>query len=130
MLKRRPGPVSRRRLCQVLIFAATLALVWLASLLLHEVGHGLTAQILGGQFARLHVILTYVTLPEFLGLPHYLFLGGSKPEPVDNAELLGCPRWAFITAVVLISAAMTWGLIAYLEHTRKPSHDRRQGNGS
>ena len=74
-------------------------------------------------------MLTYVTLPAFLGLPHYLVLGGSKPEPVDNAALLGCPRWAFIAGVVLISAAMTWGLIAYLQSTRKPSHYRRLQNG-
>lgn len=183
-------------------FLLILALVWTASLILHELGHGLTAQALGGNFTWLRVwpgievwpspgrpvegdwgtaimrlayttgpgwgpdswqdgvvslmgsgtnlllaalalrclwwfrprgwlrlllvaqalmfadLLLYCTLPEFLGLPHYLVFGGSSIEPVDGAEVLGCPRGVFIGLAVLLSALMTWALVAYLRRGR------------
>jgi hypothetical protein len=193
---------TKRSLFAVLVFFLTLALVWTASLLLHELGHGLTAQALGGKVVRLRVwpgievwpspgqpvegewgtaiarlayttgqgwagegwqdgvvslmgsgtnlllaalalgslwlfrprgwlrllliaqalmfadLLLYCTLPEFLGLPHYLVFGGSSTEPVDGAASLGCPRWAFILLAVLVSGLMIWGLVAYLKRNR------------
>ena len=210
---RSPG----RRLLTVVAFLVTLAVVWTASLILHEVGHGLAAQALGGQIAWLRVwpgvevwpspgqpsegpggsaiarlgyttgqdwgtdswqdgvvglmgsganlllaalalgglwlfrprglsrtsylftwrevrgwprlvlmaqalmfadLLLYCTLPEFWGLPHYLVFGGSHAEPLDSAELLGCPRWALILLALLASALMTWGLVAYVRRGR------------
>jgi hypothetical protein len=63
-------------------------------------------------------ILLYSTVPELFGLPHYFVCGGSKPEPVDGAELLGCPRHLFVILIVLVSALMGWGLIAYLARRR------------
>jgi len=191
-----------RRLLTAVAFLVTLALVWTASLVLHEMGHGLTAQALGGQIVWLRVwpgleiwpapgqpsegpwgtaimrlgyttgqdwgtdswqdgvvglmgsganlllaalaigslwlfrprgwprlllmaqalmfadLLLYCTLPEFWGLPHYLVFGGDHAEPLDNAELLGCPRWAFILLAVLASALMTWGLVGYARRDR------------
>lgn len=191
---RSPG----RRLRTLAIFLVTLALVWTASLILHEVGHGLTAQLLGGKVIWLRIwpgveiwpslgqvaespwgsaiarlayttgrnwtaggwqvgmvalmgsvtnllltalalgslwlfrprgwlrlllvaealmfadLLLYCALPEFLGLPHYLVFGGSAAEPLDGAELLDCPRWAFVALSALVSGMMAWGLVAYL----------------
>jgi hypothetical protein len=49
-----------------------------------------------------------------IGLPHYLVFGGSVAEPLDAAELLGCPRWAFVALSQLVSALMAWGLVEYL----------------
>jgi hypothetical protein len=63
-------------------------------------------------------ILFYSTVPELFGLPHYFVFGGSKPEPVDGAELLGCPRHLFVILIVLVSALMAWGLVAYLLRRR------------
>ena len=40
---------------KLVVFLITLTLVWLASLLLHELGHGLTAQALGGSIVWLRV---------------------------------------------------------------------------
>ena len=194
-----------RRLRTIAIFLLTLALVWAASLVLHELGHGLTAQALGGRILSLGVwpgvelwpapgqpaegpwgtaiarlayatgpgwgegswqiglvrlmgsvtnlllatlalgslwlfrprgwlrlfliaqalmfadLLLYCTLPEFWGLPHYLVFGGSHAEPLDGAELLGCPRWAFIALSLLLSALMAWGLVAYARRGREHS---------
>jgi hypothetical protein len=193
----------RTWLPKAIAFTVTLTLVWTASLVLHELGHGLTAQALGGDFAWLCVwpgievwpspgkpvegewgtaimrlayttgpgwgsdswqdgvvslmgsgtnlllaavalgslwlfrpqgwlrlllmaqalmfadLLLYCTLPEFLGLPHYLVFGGSSTEPVDGAEALGCPRAVFIALTVLLSALMTWALVAYLRRDRR-----------
>jgi hypothetical protein len=197
----------RSWLIPAVVFLVTLALVWTASLLLHELGHGLTARVLGGNIAWLRVwpgieawpspgqavegewgtaimrlaytrgpgwgtdgwrdgvvrlmgsgtnlllaalalgslwlfrprgwlrllliaqalmfadLLLYCTLPEFLGLPHYLVFGGSIAEPVDGAASLGCPRWGFILFAVLVSALMMWGLVAYVRRERM--RDRR-----
>jgi hypothetical protein len=47
-------PVGRR-LLTITVFLVTLILAWALSLILHELGHGLTAQLLGGQIAWLRV---------------------------------------------------------------------------
>lgn len=195
-------PVGRWLLI-LAVFLVTLALVWAASLVLHEVGHGLAAEAVGGDVIWLRVwpgievwpavgqpvegawgtaiarlafttgtgwgpdswqdgvislmgsgtnlilaalalgglwlfrprgwlrlllvaqvlmfadLLLYCTLPEFLGLPHYLVFGGSSSEPVDGAAMLGCPRWVFIALTALVSALMAWGLVAYLRRERR-----------
>ncbi|HSR31700.1 MAG TPA: hypothetical protein VLY63_14125 [Anaerolineae bacterium] len=201
------GRSAGRRLLTLTVFLATLAVVWIASLILHEVGHGLTAQALGGEIVWLCVwpgvevwpspgqpsegpwgtaiarlayapgegweedgwqvgvvrvmgsvttlllaglalgslwlfrlqgwlrlfllaqafmfadLLLYCTLPEFFGLPHYLVFGGSVAEPLDGAELLGCPRWVFMLFAGLASGLVTWGLVAYSRRGRV--RDRR-----
>lgn len=74
---------------------------WAASLLLAE--------------ALMYIdILLYATLPEWFGWPHWFFFGGRWPEPVDGAEMLGCPRGLFVILVLLVSGLMTWGVIAYV----------------
>jgi hypothetical protein len=190
-----------RRLRTIAAFMITLVLVWIVASVLHEVAHGLTAEIVGGEFLWICVwpgvqiyphlgqpyegewgtaiaktsyaitedwagwqdglvllmgsgvnlllaalalgslwlfrprgwlrtlliaetlmiedILLYVLLPELFGLRHYAIFGGSKPEPVNGAELLGCPRPAFVVLTVIVSALMLWGLIAYLRRNRK-----------
>ena len=199
-------PISNSRSRTTIVFLVVLGLVWAVSLFVHELGHGLTAQILGGRVTRLNVwpgiqvwphpgqrcegewgtaiaslayaydqswgedggwqdplvgvmgsginlllaalalgslwrfhpqgwlrrlliaeslmfvdMLFYVLLPELFGLPHYVILGGSRPEPIDNAERLGCPRWGFILLTVLVSALMVWGLVAYVRRHRAQS---------
>lgn len=201
-----------RRLLTAAAFLVTLALVWVASLILHEVGHGLTAQALGGQVNWLRVrpgievwplpgqrskgpwgdtaiaavgyttgpdwgpgswqdgvvgimgsgsnlllaalalgslwlfrprgwlrlllmaqalmfadLLLYCTLPEFFGLPHYLFYGGDVAEPLNGAERLGCPRWAGIALSVMVSALMAWGLVAYVQRDRAVAACQKRG---
>jgi hypothetical protein len=59
-------------------------------------------------------MLLYVIFPEFFGLPHYVVYGGRKPEPVDGAAMLGCPRVVCVLLVLLVSALLIWGLIRYL----------------
>lgn len=196
---------SSSRLRPILAFLVTFSLVWLASSLVHELGHGLTAQLLGGKLVWLSAwpgvqvwpnpgqpyegewgtaiaklayttgqdrgtdgwqdglvwlmgsgtnlllaalalgslwlfrpqgwlcylliaqammfedILLYAIFPELFGLPHYIIFGGSKPEPVNGAELLGCPRWVCVALIVLGSGLMVWGLIAYVLRCRVPS---------
>ena len=63
-------------------------------------------------------ILLYVLLPELFGLRHYVIYGGSTPEPVNGAELLGCPRPVFVALIVAVSALMAWASIAYLRRHR------------
>jgi hypothetical protein len=63
-------------------------------------------------------ILLYTVGPELFGLPHYFFYGGSTPEPIDGAELLGCPRIVAVILILLASALMIGGLAAYLVRTR------------
>jgi hypothetical protein len=183
-------------------FLVTLILVWAASLLLHEIGHGLAAELLGGHVVWLRVrpgievwpsfgqpaggppstaiavlgytpgpgwgenswqgavvglmgsgfnlllaalalgglwllrprawlrllliaqalmfadLLLYCTLPAFLGLPHYIIYGGHYPEPLRSAEALGCPGWAFLILVGIVSALMAWGLVAVARRGR------------
>ena len=42
----------------------------------------------------------YATLP-LLGLRRFLVLGGRHAEPVCGAEMMGIPRWLFLSALVL-----------------------------
>jgi hypothetical protein len=63
-------------------------------------------------------ILLYAVLPELFGVRHYLFFGGSTPEPVNGAELLGCPRPLCVAGVVGVCALMIWRLVAYLRDSR------------
>jgi hypothetical protein len=58
-------------------------------------------------------MLLYTVLPELFGLPNMVFVGGRTPEPVNGAELLGCPRPLFVVLVVIVSALMTWSLVRY-----------------
>jgi hypothetical protein len=195
----------RNHLRTIAVFLVTLGMVWIVASFVHELSHGLTAQVLGGKFNWLYVwpgiqvwphpgqpydgewgtsiaklayttgqgwgsdswqdglvrlmgsgtnlllaalalaslwlfrpqgwprrlliaetlmledILLYTIPPELFGLPHYFIFGGSKPEPVDGAELLGCPRWVFVILIVLVSALMAWGLVAYILRYRVPS---------
>jgi hypothetical protein len=189
----------RGRLTTIIVFLGILGTAWAASLLIHELEHRLTAQILGGRVTQLNVwpgiqvwpnpgqpvdgewgtsiasiaytygptwgedggwqdpvvgimgsginlllaalalaslwlfrpqgwlrplllaeslmfvdLLFYALLPELFGLPHYLILGGGIPEPIDNAELLGFPRWGGMLLTVLVSALMAWGWVAYV----------------
>jgi hypothetical protein len=182
---------SGRRLLTLAFFLVTLILVWVVSMLLHEVWHGLAAEALGGDLVWVRIkpgievwpafgrvaadpwgtgftrgpgwaetgwqgevvgvmgsignlllaglalgalwlfrprgvlrlllmaqalmfadLLLYCTLPEFFGLPHYFVLGGNFPEPLEAAVALGCPRWAFILGVVIVSGLMAWGVVA------------------
>jgi hypothetical protein len=64
-------------------------------------------------------ILLYALLPELFGLRHYVIFGGSKPEPVNGAALLGCPRPVFVALIVAISALIMWALIAYIRRHRE-----------
>ena len=59
-------------------------------------------------------ILLYVVLPEFFGLRHYVVYGGRRPEPVDGAAMLGCPRWVASALIVALSALLIAGLILHL----------------
>lgn len=63
-------------------------------------------------------MLLYAILPELFGLRHYLVFGGVKPEPVDGAALLGCPRPLSVVSIVLVSALLLAGLVAYLRRDR------------
>jgi hypothetical protein len=193
---------SRGILWTTLGFVLLLAAVALGGLFVHELGHGITAQALGGRFNALYVypgiqvwpepgqpydkewgtavgmadtdpgqnwprwkhglewlmgsganlvlammallslwvfrpkgwlsrllvaesllyvdILLYTILPEWFGLPHWFFFGGDFPEPLVGAEWMGVPRGPFITLVLVISALMTAGLIAYVWPGRAP----------
>jgi hypothetical protein len=193
----------RNRLRTIAIFLTTLLLIWIVASFIHELGHGLTAEILGGRFLWFYVwpgiqiyphlgqpydgewgtsiakaayavtqdwadwqdglvllmgsgvnmllaslalgglwlyrprgwlrypliaealmyedVLLYVIFPELFGLRHYLIYGGSKPEPVNGAQLLGCPRPLFVVLILALSALMTWGLVAYLRRHRARS---------
>ena len=202
------------RLRPTLAFLVTLALVWIVASLIHEFGHGLTAEVLGGKFLWVYVwpgiqvypnpglpydgewgtsiaksayalgpdwadwqdglvklmgsginlalaamalgalwrfrpqgrlrtlliaetlmfedILLYTVGPELFGLPHYFVYGGSKPEPIDGAELLGCPRPVSVVLILLASALIMGGLAAYLVRGRvhrTPDESSEVGGG-
>jgi hypothetical protein len=95
-----------------------LAALALGSLWLFRPG-GWLRTLLIAESLMIEDILLYALLPELLGLRHYVFFGGSKPEPVNRAELLGCPRPVFVTLTALVSASMLWGLTAYLRRHRE-----------
>jgi hypothetical protein len=59
------GRPTGRRLLTVALFTVTLLLVWVASLMLHELGHGLAAQALGGQVVWVRVRPGIEVWPSF-----------------------------------------------------------------
>jgi len=67
-------------------------------------------------------VLLYATLPELLGVRHYIVFGGRRPEPVDGAAMLGCPRYVFVLLTIVISAMMLGGLVAYVLRGRVRKH--------
>jgi hypothetical protein len=97
----------------LLLAALALGSLWLAR------PRGWLRTLLIAQALMYEDILLYVLLPELLGLRHYVIFGGSKPEPVNGAELLGCPRPVFVALIVAVSALMTWGLVAYARRHHK-----------
>lgn len=50
-------------------------------------------------------ILLYTFLP-LIGLRHFFLIGGSHPEPLESALMLGIPAWAFMLGVLFISAIL------------------------
>ena len=70
-------------------------------------------------------ILLYAIFPEWFGLPHYLVYGGRRPEPVDGAAMLGCPRWVAVLSIVLASALVVCALVVYLVRRAKEREDGR-----
>lgn len=59
-------------------------------------------------------ILLYTFLP-LIGLRHFFFIGGSHPEPLVSAMMLGIPAWAFMLGVLFISALMAGGVIKTIQ---------------
>lgn len=57
-------------------------------------------------------LLTYTILPEWFGLRHFFFIGGSTPEPLDGTAQMGIARETFIAFVLVFSALMTLGCLA------------------
>lgn len=57
-----------------------------------------------GAFGILDLPL-YVVFPQ-LGLSHWIFLGGTEPEPLNGARILGIPDPAFYLAVALLTLAL------------------------
>lgn len=62
----------------------------------------------------LFIDLALYTFLPLLGLQHFVFFGGSSPEPLVGAVQMGIPGWIFRTGVGLTSLGMIAGLIAYL----------------
>jgi len=59
-------------------------------------------------------ILFYTIMPEWFGLRHWVFIGGRYPEPLEGAEMMGCPRMLFLMFILLTSALMTLGVAKYV----------------
>ena len=70
--------------------------------------------LMGSGVLMLEDVLLYATLPELFGVRHYVVFGGRRPEPVDGAAMLGCPRYVFVLLTIVISAMMLGGLVAYV----------------
>jgi hypothetical protein len=58
-----------------------------------------------GLFGLLDLPL-YVVLPQ-IGLHHWIFIGGTVPEPLNGARAIGIPDSAFYTAVLLSTLGLT-----------------------
>jgi len=56
-------------------------------------------------------IVTYTILPHFFDLPHFFIWGGTTPEPLDGALLMGIPEDYFILGVVAYGVFMLIGWI-------------------
>jgi hypothetical protein len=85
---------------------------------------GWTRRLLVAETLMVEDLFLYVVFPEFFGLRHYVVYGGVRPEPVDGAVMLGCPRWAASTLVLIASALLIGGLAAYLWRHREQATDR------
>jgi hypothetical protein len=59
-------------------------------------------------------ILLYTFLP-LVGLRHFFIVGGASPEPLLSALMLGIPAWAFMLAVLLISALLAAGFVKTIQ---------------
>jgi hypothetical protein len=59
-------------------------------------------------------ILLYTFLP-LVGLRHFFIVGGASPEPLSSAQMLGIPAWAFMLAVLLISALLAAGFVKTIQ---------------
>jgi hypothetical protein len=57
-------------------------------------------------------ILTYSLFPR-LGWRHWIFVGGTKPEPLDGAILMGIPTWVFNVGLGLY-ILLIYGVLAYI----------------
>ncbi len=60
-------------------------------------------------------VLFYTLLPEWFGLRHFFFIGGTTPEPLEGAMKMGIPKNLFIAAVILYAALMLGGWIAAIQ---------------
>lgn len=58
-------------------------------------------------------LLTYTILPRWFGLPHFFFIGGTDPEPLEGAIQMGIPESTFIAAVLIFSLLMSVGSLRY-----------------
>jgi hypothetical protein len=83
-----PRPAARRLLLAAAIFAAVLIPVWAASLMLHEIGHGLAAELLGGHVVWLR-IRPGIELWPALGQP----AGGPPSTAIAVLGYVPGPAW-------------------------------------
>ncbi len=64
-------------------------------------------------------LLFYTILPRWFGLPHFFFIGGTSPEPLDGAVKMGVPESMFLWGVLIFSGLMLAGCIGYLVQSAK-----------
>lgn len=58
-------------------------------------------------------LLFYTILPEWFGLRHFFFIGGSTAEPLEGAVNMGIERGDFITGVLAYSGVMFVAWLGY-----------------
>ena len=63
-------------------------------------------------------LLTYTILPRWFGLPHFFFIGGTSPEPLNGAIQMGISEPTIIAVVLTFSLLMTIGLVRYVSQNR------------
>lgn len=59
-------------------------------------------------------LLFYTILPHWFGLRHMFFIGGDTPEPLNGAIRMGISESVFIATVLIYSASMLVGCLAYI----------------
>ena len=64
-------------------------------------------------------LLFYTILPHWFGLRHFFFIGGDTPEPLNGAIKMGIPGSTFIVGVLIYSALMLVGSLAYVWQSAK-----------
>jgi hypothetical protein len=64
-------------------------------------------------------LLLYTILPHWFGLPHFFFIGGTSPEPLEGAIKMGIPESMFIWGVLIFSGLMLAGCLGYLVQSAK-----------